>query len=246
MTVINATPQRLYLLQLSTTTIPIAAGKTLEMVSSCYLVEASDGRRILIDSGLPEDAPKPAGAPPPENQKNVIEHLADLDLHPDDIDIVICTHFDVDHAGYHDFFTRAEFIVQRSHYELARNGHPRFAHARTHWGNPALLYRLVDGDIEIMPGLTLIETSGHAPGHQSVLVRLPQTGPVLLAIDAVVMQRLFTPDRNAWPTDDNEEQLRASTRKLLDLVEREHVALTVFGHDGQQWQTLKKAPAYYE
>lgn len=97
-----------------------------------------------------------------------------------------------------------------------------------------------------MPGVTLLETGGHAPGHQSVLVRLPQTGPVLLAIDAVMLQRLFTPDRAAWPVDDNEEQLRASTRKLLDLFEREQVALVVFGHDGEQWQTLKKAPAYYE
>jgi N-acyl homoserine lactone hydrolase len=46
--------------------------------------------------------------------------------------------------------------------------------------------------------------------------------------------------------DDNEEQLRASTRKLLELVEREQVALVIFGHDGQQWQTLKRAPDYYE
>ncbi len=79
-----------------------------------------------------------------------------------------------------------------------------------------------------------------------MLVRLQQTGPVLLTIDAVMLQRLFTPDRQAWPNDDNEEQLRASTRKLLELVEREHVALVIFGHDGQQWQTLKKAPPYYE
>ncbi len=92
----------------------------------------------------------------------------------------------------------------------------------------------------------LLETSGHTPGHQCVLVHLLQTGRVLLAIDAVVQERLFTPDRRAWPTDDNEEQLRASTRKLLDLVEREQVGLVVFGHDGQQWQTLKKAPAFYE
>ncbi len=60
------------------------------------------------------------------------------------------------------------------------------------------------------------------------------------------MQRLFTPDRQAWPVDDNEEQLRASTRKLLDLVEREQMTLVIFGHDGHQWQTLKKAQAYYE
>lgn len=42
-----------------------------------------------------------------------------------------------------------------------------------------------------MPSLTLLETSGHTAGHLSVLARLPQTGPVLLAIDAVMMQRLF-------------------------------------------------------
>lgn len=246
MTMINATPQRLYLMQLSTTIIPLAAGQTLAMSSGCYLVQTSDEKNILIDSGLPAYYTPPPGTPPAEHEKNVLEHLADLDLHPDDIDLLICTHFDVDHVGYHDAFPQAEFIVQRQHYELARRGHPRFAPARAHWDHPSLRYRQVEGDTELLPGLTLLETSGHAPGHQSVLVRLPQTGKVLLAIDAVVLQRLFTPDRATWPTDDNEEQLRASTRKLLDLVEREQVALVVFGHDGEQWQTLKKAPAYYE
>jgi len=233
------------LLQLSTTTIPVASG-SLDMVLGCYLVETGDGQRILIDTGLPADAPVPPGAPPAENQTNVIQQLADLAIRPDDVDLLICTHFDIDHVGYHDAFTNAELIVQRQHYELARSGHPRFAAGRAHWDNPGLRYRLIDGDVEILPGLTVLETSGHVPWHQSVLVRLPRTGPVLLAIDAVMMQRLFTPDRRAWPADDNEEQLRASTRKLQDLVEREHVALVVFGHDGQQWQSLEKAPAYYE
>ncbi len=245
MTIHTSAPQRLYLLQLSLSTVPIGAGRTLEMVSGCYLVETGDGRHILIDSGLPADVQMPAGMPPAREKKNVIEHLADLGLRPDDIDMLICTHFDVDHAGYHDAFANAEFIVQRTHYELARSGHPRFVAARAHWDHPVLHYRLLDGDCELLPGLTLLETSGHATGHQSVLLRLPQTGPVLLAIDAVMMQHLFTPERVAWPTDENEEQLRASTRKLLALVEREHVALVVFGHDGLQWQTLKKAPEYY-
>ncbi len=53
------------------------------------------------------------------------------------------------------------------------------------------------------------------------------------------------PDRLVWPNDD-EEQLCASTRKLLDLVEREDVGLVIFGHDGRQWQTLKKSPVWYE
>ncbi|HZR41307.1 MAG TPA: N-acyl homoserine lactonase family protein [Ktedonobacteraceae bacterium] len=245
MTASTSTPQRLYLLQLSTTTVP-RANRTLEMVCGCYLVETSDGKHILIDSGMPADIPQPEGTPPAENEKNVIEHLSDLGLRPDDIDMLICTHFDVDHAGYHDAFTQAEFIVQREHYALARSGHPRFAAARRHWDHPALRYRLIDGDTELLPGLTLLETSGHTTGHQSVLVRLPQSGPVLLTIDAVMMQFAFIPDRPAWPVDENAEQVRASTRKLLDLVERERVSLVIFGHDGQQWRTLKKAPAYYE
>jgi N-acyl homoserine lactone hydrolase len=245
MTTNTSAPQKLYLLQLGTSTVPVA-GRTLEMVLGCYLVETSDGKHILIDSGLPADVPLPPGAVPPAQEKNVIEQLGDLGLRPDDIDILICTHFDMDHVGYHDAFMKAELIVQREHYALARSGHPRFAAARAHWDHPALRYRMIDGDTELLPGLTLLETSGHTSGHQSVLVRLPQTGPVLLAIDAFMMQRAFTPDRQAWPGDDNEGQLRASTRKLLDLVAQEHVALVIFGHDGQQWQTLKKAPAYYE
>jgi N-acyl homoserine lactone hydrolase len=238
-------PKKLYLMQLSATSVPLAQGRTMEMVLPCYLIEASDGKHILIDTGMAADVRSP-GVTQSENEKNVLEHLAELGLRPTDINTLVCTHFDIDHAGYHDVFTNAELIVQRRHYELARNGHPRFAPARAHWDHPALRYRFVDGDTELVPGLTLLETSGHAPGHQSVLVRLPQSGPVLLAIDAVMMQRLFTMDRKAWPKDDNEEQLLASTRKLLDLVERERVQLVIFGHDGQQWKGLKRAPEFYE
>lgn len=37
---------------------------------------------------------------------------------------------------------------------------------------------------------------------------------------------------------------RASTQTLLDLASREQVALVVFGHAGEQWRSLKKAPEY--
>ena len=242
MTTQGLAPEKLYLLQLSRTTVPVPSGK-LEMVLGCYLVVTGDGKHILIDTGFPPDVP---GKPPGENDSDVIKQLADLRLSPDDIEIVIATHFDIDHVGYHDRFAKAEFIVQREHYTLARSGHRRFAAGRAHWDHPALRYRQVDGDTELLPGLTLVESSGHTPGHQSVLVRLPKTGPVLLAIDAVMLERLFTPERKAWPLDDNEEHLRASTRKLMGLVETEHVALVVFGHDGMQWQLLKKSPAFYD
>lgn len=245
MTTNSSAPQKLYLMQLSTSTVPLPQGRTMEMILPCYLIKTNDGKHILVDTGMAADA-RPPGSPPARDEKNVIEHLADLGMRPGDIDTIICTHFDVDHAGFHDAFTKAEFVVQREHYDLARGGHPRFAAARAHWDHPALRYRLIEGDTELLPGLTLLETSGHAPGHQSVLVRLPQSGAVLLAIDAVMMQRSFSLDRKAWPNDDNEEQLLVSTQKLLDLVEQEKVTLVVFGHDGEQWRRLKKAPEFYE
>lgn len=238
--------QRLYLFQLAAGTMPAPTGQMMDFSAGCYLVQTGDGKNILIDSGFPADYAARPEVAPIERKRNVIEQLAEIDLQPADINLLVCTHFDVDHAGFHDAFQQAELIVQRQHYELARGGHPRFAGARSHWDHPALRYRLIDGDLELLPGLTLLETSGHTPGHQSVLVYLPNTGPVLLAIDAVSMQRLFTPERRATPIDDNEEQLRASTRKLLDVVEREHVSLVVFHHDGAQWKTLKKAPDYYD
>ena len=242
---LQGTPRRLYLFQLATSTIPLPNG-SLSMSSGCYLIQTTTGQNILIDSGLPPDYVPPPGSPPSENEKNVLAHLTDLGLGPNDVHTVICTHFDIDHVGFHPAFPNAEFVVQREQYDLAREGHQRFAVGRAYWDDPRLHYRFVDGDVELLSGISLIKTPGHAPAHQSVLVRLSQTGPVLLAIDAVVLQRLFTPERTPWPTDDNAEDLHASTQKLLDLVDREGVALTVFGHDGEQWRTLGKAPEFYE
>jgi len=234
----KAAVQRLYLMQVAT------------MVQSntpfvCYLAQTGDGTNVLIDSGLPINTQMPEGRPMPLMQKNVSEQLAQLGLQPADITFLVCTHFDGDHAGNHSAFPQAELVVQRAHYELARSGAPRFANIRAQWDHPALRYRQVEGDVELLPGLELIETSGHTRGHQSVLVRLPETGPVLLTIDAVPQRSAFTLDRQAGSFDEDAEALLASTRKLLDLVERERVSLVVFGHDGEQWQTLKKAPDFY-
>lgn len=231
-------PQRLYLMQ-------VATRPQANVPFVCYLVQTKDGSNILIDSGFPANMPTPPGRPALVMGEDVVEQLARLGLQPNDIHLLICTHFDGDHAGRLSAFPNAELVVQRQHYELARSGYPRFAPVRAEWDQPEERYRLVEGDVELLPGLELIETSGHTRGHQSVLVHLPETGPVLLTIDAVPNQGAFTPDRQAGPMDEDEEMLRASTRKLLDLVQRTPVSLVIFGHDGEQWQTLKKLPEYY-
>jgi N-acyl homoserine lactone hydrolase len=123
---------------------------------------------------------------------------------------------------------------------------PRFERTKNQWGNPDLHFRFLDGDTELFSGLRVIETSGHAKGHQSVVVTLPNTGVVMLAIDAVANRNFYTLERQLSPVDDNLDDLIASTQKIMDLAENEKAALVVFGHDGDQWATLKKLPAFYD
>ena len=176
--------KRLYLMEVGTMPeygIPIV----------CYLVQTNDGRNILIDSGLP--AVMPEGETDFENTTDVIAQLATIGLRPDEIDTVISSHYDIDHAGRHGAFGRASYVVQRAHH-LDADTNPRFAANRTQWDQPAERMQLLDGDTELLPGLKLIETSGHVPGHQSVLLTLPRTGRVLLTIDAAPFREGFSAD----------------------------------------------------
>src|SRR4029079_16271613 len=131
------------------------------------------------------------------------------------------------------------YVVQRVHH-LDAASNPRFTAIRPQWDQPMERIQLVDGDTELLSGLELIDTSGHVPGHQSVLVRLPKTGAVLLTIDAVAFREGFVRDLADDGRNPQHAPIRASTNKLLDLVEREQVGLVIFGHDQEQWKGLKK------
>jgi N-acyl homoserine lactone hydrolase len=229
--------KRLYLMQ-------VGSMPEYQIPIVCYLAQTDDGKNILIDSGLPETMPEEETDF--VNGRDVIEQLANLGLKPDDIDTVISTHYDIDHAGRHAAFPNAQCVVQRAHHADALAGNPRFAALRPEWDQPVERIRLVDGDTELLPGLELIETSGHVPGHQSVLVRLPKTGAILLTVDAVPFAEGFTSDAQDDGSNPDAEAIRASTIKLIDLVERERIGLVIFGHDQAQWETLRKAPEFYE
>lgn len=240
----DAHPTRLYLIPLGGGDLP--TDPPVSMSLGCYLVQVSDGRNVLIDTGFPRDWDASQRFPTIMLQGDVVSALAALLLTPQDIYLLVTTHFDPDHAGANDAFTGAEIVTQRAAYDAARAGQERAAITRQHWDAPGLRYRLVEGDTELVPGLDLISTPGHAPGHQSVLVRLPHSGTILLAIDAVAQASAFKPDRAPSPVDLDPVSALESTVKLLDLAQRERVALVVFGHDGAQWATLKTAPEYYD
>lgn len=228
--------KRLYLMQ-------VGSMPEYQIPIVCCLVQTDDGKNILVDSGLPTIIPEDQSEF--AHGQTLLEQLTIIGLQPDDIDMVISTHYDFDHSGNHGAFTKAKYLVQRAHHEHAP-GSPRYAATRPQWDQPIERIRLVDGDMELLPGLALIETSGHVPGHQSVLVRLPKTGPVLLTIDAVPFREGFVRDLADDGSSPDAAAIRASTNKLLDLVEREKVGLVIFGHDREQWEGLKKLPEYYE
>lgn len=230
----DTTVQRLYLMQ-------VGSMPDYDIPIVCYLVQTTDGRSILIDTGLPEHLPEDAADF--RNGQDVVQQLARIGLTPPDIDTVISTHYDIDHAGRHAAFPNARYVVQRAHHEDAATN-PRFAPLRDQWDQPTGRLDLVDGDTTLLPGLDLIETSGHVTGHQSVLLHLPQIGPVLLTVDAVPFAAGFTPDPPQGSLPDGDRAL-PGLHKLLAITGREQVQLVIFGHDQAQWATLKQLPGHY-
>ncbi len=218
-----------------------------------YLIQTDEGQHVLIDTGLPHSviAGKSIQMGPIQVRIQTVEsilvQLARINLQPENIDYLICSHFDPDHIGNHEMFSHAGLIAQKTQYEFALHSLlPRFAQFRAHWDRPTLQYQLIDGDHTLLPRVELIETSGHVPGHQSVLVRLPDSGPILLAIDAITHSDNLDPEtRTVSPLDMDENKVRSSTRKLIALAQREHVKDIIFGHDAEQWMHLKKLPEYY-
>jgi N-acyl homoserine lactone hydrolase len=256
---------RLYLLQLGLVApddVPIQG----------YLIQADDGTNVLVDTGYSrglvgarEQAAAASLATLPDGEMRafgerfvagiirrlrtdaddlVVNRLAALGLAPRDITYLVCTHFDWDHAGNHDLFPEAELVVQRRHYEAARES-PRLRLFGAPWDTPGLRYRMVEGDTELLPGIDLIESGGHVPGHQSVLVRLPETGPVLLAGDAIYGRARLDPQAPDGLSNMDHEGARASVRKLTGLAEHEGATLIVLAHDADQWRTLRKSPEFY-
>ncbi|MEZ4626067.1 MAG: hypothetical protein R2843_15050 [Thermomicrobiales bacterium] len=67
-------------------------------------------------------------------------------------------------------FIGSRVIAQRDAYDWAL-AHPG-AFPESEWNPPGIEFELIDGDLELLPGISLLATPGHA-GHMSVVVRLP-------------------------------------------------------------------------
>jgi N-acyl homoserine lactone hydrolase len=218
-----------------------------------YFIEAGDEARILVDAGFPpwyrddpdaasrEDGLGEFGRILKLDAENFPEaQLARIGVRPKDVTHLVVTHGDIDHVGFVHEFTHATIVVG----EAERNaGPPRYfgGKSRMRWPKDAT-YRLIVEDTEIAPGVTVLPTPGHSVGHVSLRVRLPSTGTMILAADAINRAEELETGLNSGGSD--QELALESTRRLLEMTRAEQ-AFLVYGHDPEQWNTLDKAPRFY-
>ncbi|MER6990530.1 N-acyl homoserine lactonase family protein [Saccharopolyspora hirsuta] len=209
---------------------------------TAVLIRHPSGKNVLVDTGAPiEFAGDPEAPFEVGPDEHVLARLDQLGLSADDVHHVIATHLDPDHAGALDRFPNAEIVVQRRELEAARtSGALRYEWQRAHWDSEALHYRAVDGGTTLLDGVELVDSSGHSAGHQSVLVRLPRTGPVLIAGDAIPTAEVCDPAaRPSSGHDHDVEAARQSTRELMRLVAEQGIARILHSHDAEQWRDLR-------
>jgi N-acyl homoserine lactone hydrolase len=204
-----------------------------------YLLRTSDGQVVLVDAGWPAsfvDGYDVQGWKISIAEEHLLPaQLARAGLRAEDVDLVVLTHADAEHIGGIEFLPGVPVVVSRAERETT----PRIMDRPGVW--PDNEYRLVDPDVELMPGVELLASPGHSPGHMSVLVRLPETGAVLLLGDALHTRREYeTRLENPTWTPEHEQ----SAQRLLDVASAED-ALVLYPHDHDQWQTLRVNPASY-
>ena len=164
---------------------PCAEDNTIAQNTNCVLVR-SESKIVLIDTGY--------GSKLSEKQRRVFQaeegdpllrSLQARGLTANDVDVVILSHLHFDHAGgatrLNDqgelvpTFPRAEYVAQRLEWVTATAGFPELRGAYPQENLLPLMdsgrLRLIDGNVEIVPGIHAWVTGGHTQGHSAIVIR---------------------------------------------------------------------------
>jgi N-acyl homoserine lactone hydrolase len=161
-----------------------------------FVIKHPTAGAILVDTGVgwPTEIVKEWKVV----NRRAADVLAEHDLSPADVRIVINSHLHFDHCGQNAVFKHAPFYIQRSELERSRREKDdvsewfEFAGAR---------FELVDGDAQIADGVRVVATPGHTVGHQSVVVDTPDGGAVMIgdaAYTADIYQEAEKADLSRW------------------------------------------------
>ncbi len=165
-----------------------------------FFIIRDEERTVMVDtSGSAEDM-SGMRTEPVRDLISFEDALAQVDLKPEDISLVVLTHLMYDHCANASKLPNARFVVQKSELEYAMNPHPLLAGAYHRRLFKDLNFEIVDGDHQLLPGIDLIHTPGHSPGCQSVAVRTDAGKAVITGFCCV--KENFEPEQaSAWVSD---------------------------------------------
>ncbi len=200
---------------------------------------------ILIDTCFGNDKERPDFLLGHRLQNPYLERLRAAGCAPEDVDIVLCTHFHVDHVGWNTRLENGRWVptFPNARYILSSEEYRRFAPEHRTTEPPPFLDIFEDsvlpiiqaGQAEFVSGehavhelLTIVPTPGHTPGHISIRAgRGAETGVFLGDVIHNPVQ-MALPDLNSAYCEDG-PTARATRRALLEAaVEGNH--LLIPGH----------------
>ncbi|MBD5646400.1 MAG: N-acyl homoserine lactonase family protein [Desulfovibrio sp.] len=158
-------------------------GELTQLYHIAWLLEDEErGRKVLVDTGGDDNLERNSRLHNPirrDEGKHVIEMLARHGVKPEQLDAIIITHLHWDHAqAILDLPRDLPVYVQREELHFALDPYPtdrKYYEADATDQVPYYLqcyhqYKLVDGDVEIEPGLSVVHLPGHSNGSQGVVV----------------------------------------------------------------------------
>ena len=217
----------------------------------CVLVETPEGK-LLWDISCPRDWQtrwEPTGLQDffpydqVTEQQYLDSRLQQLGVGLDEIDDVVLSRLHFDHAGNAGMFkgTSAKMVVNAKEKEFAFGYEGAFNGAHLLSDYAGIDWQTVDGDTELLPGVTLIEAPGHTVGTMSMKVDLPETGSMIFTSDAVYMGDSFGPPATPAAIVNDLSAWYASVEKIRGIAQESN-ATVVFGHDAAQMQTMRTSP----
>lgn len=240
--------ERLYVIECGERTAPDVApwtpgvnvGKPVDFVDTCYLIKHGPDWMVW-DTGLPDAIFSAPSSDPNawKRTKSLSGELEKIGVKPSDVKYVAVSHTHGDHIGNVELFPQAQLLVQKAEYDWpGQDGKPRFL--------PSHPVKTLAGDYDVFgdSSVTIISTPGHTPGHQSLLVKLPQTGAVLLSGDAVHLKDNWDA-RRVPAINVDKEKSSASMQRMSELMTQHNAQLWI-NHDKPQSLTMKRPPEFYQ
>jgi 4-pyridoxolactonase len=215
-------------------------GRSIRHPVYAILIEHPAGR-ILVDTGFDLDHVN-AVLPFVEPQGAPLSQALALDS----IDFVIHTHLHFDHVGADGLLDGVTVFVHRDELRQARTPEPfeQLSYSDRQFDNPQATVELLEGDVELFPGIRLLETPGHSAGHYSLLLAGESGRQLLFCGDASYtagnLERTIVSGFHLDPV----ESVR-SLRRLQRLAAQTSAEL-FFPHDPESFETYRIAPESYE